>query len=124
MARWVPAGVDLDRLSKWLDSGVDELQPAGNCVFIAPKCTRELECKRHGGEFPDLVRSGSGACPVRVHFYTPRGPRDSGGGPIRTVIIMRGKHNHVYPVWKPNSAVVHRVVAENPSLSIRALQVR
>ncbi|OSX78638.1 hypothetical protein BU14_0104s0012 [Porphyra umbilicalis] len=75
MARWVPAGVDLDRLSKWLDSGVDELQPAGNCVFIAPKCTRELECKRHGGEFPDLVRSGSGACPNAISDA-------SGGGQV------------------------------------------
>jgi len=30
MARWVPAGVDLDRLERWLDTGVEEMQPADN----------------------------------------------------------------------------------------------
>jgi len=124
MSRWVPAGVDLDLLAAWLDGGVDDLEPGGSCTFIAAKNSREQECKRHGGEFPDLVRAGDGSCPVRVEFYTPRGSRGPAEEAIRAVIVMRGTHNHVYPVWKPSSAVVRRVVVENPSLSIRALQVR
>jgi len=123
MARWVPAGVDLDRLERWLDTGVEEMQPADNCKFIAAKCSRERECKRHGREFPDLVRAGTGDCPMRVPFYTPRELRDADGGAIRAIFVMRGTHNHVYPIWKPSHEVVRRVVSEIPSLPIRAPQV-
>jgi len=124
MSRWVPAGADLELLATWLDGGVDELDPGGRCTIIAAKNSRVHESKRHCGEFPDLVRAGDGICPVRVDFYTPRGARCPAEEAIRAVIFMRGTHKHVYPVWKPSSAVVRWVVAENPSRSIRALQVR
>lgn len=120
MARWVPAGVDLDRLSTWLDAGVEGLGTADTCSFTAPKCSRELECKRHGGEFPALVRSGGGHCPARVEVYTPRGA--SNGGPVQVIVVVRGTHNHVVPVCRPRSSLIHRVVEENSSASIRTLQ--
>lgn len=122
MARWVPAGVDLDRLATWLDEGVEGLGEADTCTFTAPKRCRELVCKRHGGEFPSLVRSSGGRCPSRVEVYTPR--EKSGGGPVRVVVVMRGTHSHVVPVCKPRSSLVHSVVQENASEPIRTLQVR
>lgn len=122
MARWVPDGVDVDRLSTWLDSGVQVLDPTGNCAFIAPKRSREKDCKRHGGEFPALVRAADGQCPVRVEFYTPIDTE--AGSTVRAIVVLRGTHSHVFPVCKPSSAVVHDVVENNPSLPIRTLQVR
>ncbi|KAK1859807.1 hypothetical protein I4F81_002401 [Pyropia yezoensis] len=120
MARWVPAGVDLDRLATWLDEGVEGLGEADTCTFTAPRRCRELVCKRHGGEFPSLVRSSGGRCPSRVEVYTPR--EKSGGGPVCVVVVMRGTHSHVVPVCKPRSSLVHSVVQENASESIRTLQ--
>lgn len=121
MARWVPAGVDLESLSSWLDTGVEKLETADTCTFIAAKCSRDPDCKRHGSEFPALVRAGGGHCPVRAEVYTPREVSD--GGKVRVIVFMRGTHSHVVPVCKPRSAVVHKVVEENPSQSIRTLQV-
>lgn len=121
MARWVPDGVDVDRLSTWLDSGVQVLDPTGNCAFIAPKRSREKDCKRHGGEFPALVRAADGQCPVRVEFYTPIDTE--AGSTVRAIVVLRGTHSHVFPVCKPSSAVVHDVVETNRPLPIQMLQV-
>jgi len=120
----VPAGVDLDFLAAWLDGGVDDLEPGGSCTFISANTSLEQECKRHGGEFPDLLCARDGSCPVRNKFYTPRGARGLAEEAIGAVIVMRGTRNHVYPFWKPSSAVVRRVVGDNPSLSVRPLQLR
>jgi len=108
-------------LSSWLDTGVEKLETADTCTFIAAKCSRDPDCKRHGSEFPALVRAGGGHCPVRAEVYTPREVSD--GGKVRVIVFMRGTHSHVVPVCKPRSAVVHKVVEENPSQSIRTLQV-
>lgn len=121
MARWVLGGVDLDRLSTWLNASVEGLGTADTCSFTAPRCSRELECKRHGAEFAALVRSGGGHCPARVEVYSPRGA--SNGGPVQVIVVVRGTHNHVVPVCRPRSSLIHRVVEENLSASIRALQV-
>lgn len=122
MARWVPAGVDVNRLSTWLDSGFQMLDPYGTCVFIAPKRSREKDCRRHGGEFPALVRSAEGQCPVRVGLYTP--DEMVLGSTVRAIVVLRGTRSHVFPVCKPSSAVVHDVLDKLPSLPIRTLQVR
>lgn len=121
MARWVPAGVDVDMLKTWLGTGVELLEPSDNCVFIAPKRSREKYCKRHGGEFPALVRAAAGECPVRVEFYSPTDM--VAGTTVRAIVVLRGAHSHVFPVCKPSTAVVRNVVDNHPSLPIRTLQV-
>lgn len=114
--------MDLDRLATCLDVGVQGLGEADTCTFTARKCCRELVCKHHGGELPSLVRSSGGRCPTRVDVYTPR--EKSKGGPVRVVVVMRQTHSPVVPVCKPRSSLVHSVVQENSSASIRTLQVR
>lgn len=117
----VPHGVDEEKLSVWLENGVEEEEAGESCCFIAGKRTKELSCKRHGGLLPPLRRSAGGACPVRVEVHTPE-PLPA-NGLVRVIVVLRGVHSHVFPVCKPSSRTAHKIVDDNPTLSIRALQV-
>lgn len=117
----VPHGVDEEKLSVWLENGVEEEDAGESCCFIAGKRTKELSCKRHGGLLPPLRRSAGGACPVRVEVHTPE-PLPA-TGLVRVIVVLRGVHSHVLPVCKPSSRTAQKIVDDNPTLSIRALQV-
>jgi len=60
--------------------------------------------------------------PVRVELHTPL-PLPS-SGTVRVVAVTRGTHFHIFHVFLPSSSTVQQGVADNPSLSIRELQVR
>lgn len=120
MSRCIRPGVDPDLVKTWLEDGIEDFASSDTCSYISGKRFKELTCKRHGGENPRLKRSGGGGCPVRVEFLSPAG---STGDTIRVFVIVRGTHSHVFPVCKPSSRLVQNVVEDNPSASIRALQV-
>lgn len=117
----LPHGVDEEKLSRWLENGVDGEETGEACCYIAGKRTKELSCKRHGGLLPPLRRSAGGVCPVRVELHTPE-PLPA-TGLVRVIVVLRGVHSHVFPVCKPSSRTAHKIVDDNPTLTIRALQV-
>jgi len=92
----VPAGVDLELLSLWLQTGVEKLEMADTCTFIAAKCSRDPDFKRHGGELPALVQAGGGHCPVHAEVYKSREASD--GTKARVIVFMRETHSHVFPI--------------------------
>lgn len=120
MFRCIRPGVDPDLIKTWMENGIEDVASSDSCSYISGKRFKELTCNRHGGENPRLKRSGGGECPVRVEFLSPVG---STGDTVRVFVIWRGTHSHVFPVCKPSSRLVQDVVQENPSASIRALQV-
>lgn len=121
MSRCMPPGVEHELIKTWMESGIEEMVSSDTCSYNSGKRFKEHTCKRHGCEHPPLKRYGGGQCPVRVEFLTPAGT--TGGDTVRVIIVLRGTHSHVFPVCKPSGRLVQSVVLENPSASIRNLQV-
>ncbi|KAK1868773.1 hypothetical protein I4F81_011256 [Pyropia yezoensis] len=116
----VPHGVDDEKLSKWLESGVEKEEPGESCCFISSKRVKDRSCKRHGGLLLRMRRAAGGQCPVRVEVHT-RMPLPK-SGTVRVIVVLRGVHSRIFPVCKPSGETVHKIVADNPCLSIRYLQ--
>lgn len=121
MSTALPHGVDEEKLCKWMDSGVEDDESGESCCFISSKRVKDRSCKRHGGLLPPLRRPAGGQCPVRVEVHTPIPLPTS--GIIRVIVVLRGVHSHIFPVCKPGSDMVQKIVGDNPSLSIRSQQV-
>ncbi|KAK1862658.1 hypothetical protein I4F81_005226 [Pyropia yezoensis] len=108
---------------------LEELQASGprpeagteNCIYIAPKASKAKFCFRHGGVEPRLVTAGGGSCEVRSKLFIPT---SAAAGSLQVIDVLRGTHSHVFPVLKPSSTLVARVVRENTSQPMRTLQVR
>lgn len=108
-------------LEELRDSGPRPEAGAEKCMYIAPKASKAKFCFRHGGVEPRLVRAGDGTCPVRARLFIPT---STAAVSLQVIVVLRGTHKHVFPVLKPLSTVVARVVSENASKRMRALQVR
>lgn len=113
-------GVDEEKLSKWLESGVEEEEPGESCCSISSKWVKDRSCKRHSGLLPRLRRAAGGQSPARVEVHTPMPLPQS--VTVRVTVVLRGVHSHIFPVCKPSGETVHKFVADNPSLSIPSLQ--
>lgn len=110
---------------------LDELQKQGpwtetdnseRCTFIAPKGTSPKVCHLHGGLEPHLRRSGEGTCGVHARLYIPRG--ESTAARRQVIVVLRGTHQHTYPVLRPSAGIVKSLVADHCDQSVRTLQVR
>ncbi|KAK1858738.1 hypothetical protein I4F81_001339 [Pyropia yezoensis] len=81
MSTAVPHGVDEEKLSKWLESGVEEEEPGESCCFISSKRVKDRSCMRHGGLLPRLRRAAGGQCPSAI--------ADAGEGVQTSCAFMR-----------------------------------
>lgn len=58
---------------------------------------------------------------MRARLFIPTAA--DGGADVQVIVVLRGEHSHVYPVLKPPTTLVSRIVKENMNQPVKILQV-